>query len=863
MRIDGAASGSEVASGFRASEVHGVVSMHPADGGGGPLEITPPSAVCGGSAPIARPHPGVAWGQGSELKLGLLGGADRPPQPAAPELDFHAAYRRLRHLHNHYNRLSRTDIVRDFRSAMRRASGNLVRLFESFGGRVENLGSPSSGVTTADRAHLVLQEMAGQADRDGDLARAGAIRTALEAIDKQTVEELQALCGNYDSATAPSTQAMQRPPMTAGAAVTVAAIPPQARPPRQFDWISAYGQLRGLANHFSAIDRNVAARDVRAAADRMSKAVMYRFRKFVGDPEHLLPRSGSLTKPERAYRALGDMSRRASESDNASWAYVIRQSLEDLGHSATNDWDEVTAKYGAPDALFTQVTRTSHASDSSTMDSMRAMQAIPAMQLLPARVGPTTSVALPVTVTPPVTGGAARMPVSALDPDSVGHLVQVPGAPGPPPASSLPGPSLCEAAGARAGDLGRRRFDPPATAPGATAVEPLATEATVTPSLAGTSSFWLQPADPVAAQGSVPFDAGLHHTGETVQPPPVTTTPSSTAPAPGAAYPVPSWPDDGLAVERALLAGELPPRFDAPRLIAEAGMFADFGLAQHLVAGLLPLHTIDRLIEAIQTTDKRGRNALYIECLPSVKESIERVARAAPPGRVDREWLDQVRELLRLRDELAARSAASATDLAEFDVTEIDRLLRTGEGASHPPPLPPASAPGHTGAGAGAPPPAADPWRIRPPGMSDGPRPVAVDPWSAPPGPSSQVVYTEAMRTPVLSTGAPPGWPGAGPPGFARAASGAVELPFSHRQEIARRFSTEDALLEAELALQTGGAGALGWSSTRWRAVLADLYRLHHAIVRSDSAAAAARIDVDWSAIEALVPILDVSPPSP
>ena len=147
--------------------------------------------------------------------------------------------------------------------------------------------------------------------------------------------------------------------------------------------------------------------------------------------------------------------------------------------------------------------------------------------------------------------------------------------------------------------------------------------------------------------------------------------------------------------------------------------------------------------------------------------------------------------------------------------------------------------------------------------MSGEPHPVAFDPWSAPSGPGSRVVHTETNRTPVLPTGAPPGWQGAGTPGFARAASGAVELPFSRREAIARQLGTEDALLGAARTLQTGGADALGWSATRWRPVLADLDRLHDAIVQSDSAAAAAMVDVDWGALEALARILHVPPPSP
>ena len=95
------------------------------------------------------------------------------------------------------------------------------------------------------------------------------------------------------------------------------------------------------------------------------------------------------------------------------------------------------------------------------------------------------------------------------------------------------------------------------------------------------------------------------------------------------------------------------------------------------------------------------------------------------------------------------------------------------------------------------------------------------------------------------STGAPPRSQGAGTPGFSRAASGDVELPFSRREEIARRFGTEDALLHAELTVRLGGADALGWSVGRRRDVLDDLGWIN-TIAQLDSAAAAAGSDVDW-----------------
>ena len=165
LRMDatGAASGaaSEAASGtaggFRASEFEGAVSMHPATGGGGPLEIEPPSAVYGENAPMVRPHPGDAWGQGPEMKLGLLGGADRPPQTAAPESDFHAVYRRLRELRSHYrNRQARYGHRRrTSTAAILRVYGAVVRQFVKFGGNTGDLVQASTRhFTAADHAVL-------------------------------------------------------------------------------------------------------------------------------------------------------------------------------------------------------------------------------------------------------------------------------------------------------------------------------------------------------------------------------------------------------------------------------------------------------------------------------------------------------------------------------------------------------------------------------------------------------------------------------------------------------------------------------------------------------------------------------------
>ena len=505
LRMDATESASEAAGGFRASEFEGAVSRHPATGRGGPPEIEPPSAVCGEKAPIARPHPGVAWGHGPEMKLGLLGGADRPPQPAAQKFDFLATNRRLRDLRIHYHRHSRANIAYNFKLANFRVSRRIMHLFEKFGGNTDELAHRPSGFTLAEQAYCTLQKTARQVQRDGDRLWAGTIHEALDAIDKYAVETLQAVCPEHGMAEAPSTQAMQQPPATAGSSVTV--VPMTVAPPVRLD--------------------------------------------------------------------------------------------------------------------------------------------IPVLEI------------------------RIVLAVDLAFPESAGGLVRTTDVPDPPPASGLPVPSLSDA-----GDLGRARLDQPATA----AEQPTTTEASVTPSLGETSSFWLKPVDPAPARGTVPFDSGLHHAGETVQPPPVTTAPGRTAPAlsPGAPFLTPSWVDDDFAVERALLAGDLPPRFNAARLIAESGTFEQYGLAGELAAGRLPIQAIDGLIEGYRATDEGGSNTRDIEHLHSLKESIERALHDAYPGRVDPPWLDLVRALLRPRGDSAPPSAASATGLPE-----IDPLLGTGEGVSH------------------------------------------------------------------------------------------------------------------------------------------------------------------------------------
>ena len=263
LRIDKTASGSEAAGGSRASELEAPSRCIPQAAGAGRSKSTLPSAVHGENARLARPHPDVPWGQGQEMQPGLPGGADRPPPSAAPESDFHAAYRRLRELRSHYYNISRMDIRSDYKRVIDRFRKAILRKFTKFGGNTKELAHRPSATTKADQAYDALHEMARQAERNRDFGRAGEIREALGAFDKRAVEALQALTTKHGIPEAPFIQAVQQPPAAVEPTMAVTAIPPPAHTPGQTDWIAAYRQLRGLTRQYSNAGQALAHADAR------------------------------------------------------------------------------------------------------------------------------------------------------------------------------------------------------------------------------------------------------------------------------------------------------------------------------------------------------------------------------------------------------------------------------------------------------------------------------------------------------------------------------------------------------------------------------------------------------------------------
>ena len=370
---------------------------------------------------------------------------------------------------------------------------------------------------------------------------------------------------------------------------------------------------------------------------------MRKFHQFGGTAESLpwRRRAGGLTKTGLAYHALEKWLREATDSGQFTRAYEIREAVESIRTTTHGIVAELTTKYGPLGALSTPVLR--------------------AMQLPPPRHGPATSAALPVIIGPPVGvptltappvaqlgfPGTALPIVQAINPafpEPPGGLVQTTGAPGPPRRPASPGLPASKPPARKPATSGAGGSTRPPPSPALRARNRLPWRPPSRPLSPGTSSSWLQPADPVPMPGTVPFDFGVHHAGETVQPPLFTAAPGSTAPAPspGAPFLTSSWLEDDFAVERDILAARFPPLFDASQLVIDASMHAELGLVElglveELAAGRIPFQAIDALIATYRTTDDGGSNTPYIEYLLTpegehLARSARRVSGAGRPA---------------------------------------------------------------------------------------------------------------------------------------------------------------------------------------------------------------------------------------
>ena len=350
--------------------------------------------------------------------------------------------------------------------------------------------------------------------------------------------------------------------------------------------------------------------------------------------------------------------------------------------------------------------------------------------------------------------------------------------------------------------------------PGPAAPRSGVAQAMVTPELGAQATFWLRPVDPVPAPGTVRFDAGFHRAGQQPQHSGEAAMGGTTVHRPFVPTPeemldpnrftvTPSWSEDAFEVERALIAGRLPPGFDSSRLMRQwPGLVLDTEIEDLLESGLLPTRAIDSMIERFRAVEGGRGHIQLIQQLEAMKKSIDRALTKAYGYRVDADWL-----------------------------ATVDRFLKTGR-------------------------PAQDPLNPRPQVGFGEVEVVGLD--------ATQPVGSLGAGGRGIVVDPTVGWQAAETPGFGRLASTSAERALSRREQMVHRLMTGEPLSVAqrselirryERAISAGTIASPAPRARTAAALLEDLRRLSTAA--RVSPASAALEDIDWAAIEWMLRLLD------
>ena len=566
--------------------------------------------------------------------------------------------------------------------------------------------------------------------------------------------------------------------------------PPRPAAPES-DFRAVYRRLGELRERYSRRRNRIIVEACEGARERIFRELLYRFELFGGTPEELAQLAGDFdTEAEKVYFALHEMVHQAQRDHYIGRADLIREVLDAI--------------------------RTKAIAEDNALFEVYILGGFPhnqAMQLPPVQLPPVTG-GSPVTVASTSAALAGRLDiadpahrivpeVTLASPQPAGGLVHATDVPGPPPASSLPRPSLSdfEAADALASDLGRARLDQPATAAG----QPTTTAANVTPALVGPSSFWLQPLDPWPTPGTGPVDSGLHHAGETVQPGNL-----------GRGRLDPSAPATTAAQPIATAANV------TPALVGPSSFWLQ-PLDPWPTPGTGPvgsgLHHAGETVQPSPVTATAGSTA------PAPV--------AAPPTGAGRTGSDAV---------------------APPPAADPWRIRPPGMGGG---PRPAAFDPGATLPGPSSQ--VVSTGTIRPPVIRP---PVIGPPVIRPPVIRPPVIRPPVIRPPVMPVGPPRGGQRAEASGFDRAASDAVGSRLARREGFVRRLQLEDEINQATHALFGDDIAAQGWSDRRKLGVLADIHWLLD-VAQVHPVSMLVTLDVDWGSIATLMRILDAHPPSP
>ena len=199
LRGEGAGTMDEAIGLFQVSRLDDTGSVHEASAPDIVPNIRPGATVPGMDAPVShstvsppQPPPGV--------KLGLPGGADRPPQPAAPEPDFYTVYGRICELRRRYRQChaSTADIALEFKAAIERLRQHTMRQFKNFGGNIHDLEKRQPRATIADFAYNASSRK--RLTEPNWMAITGEpmrIREALAGIREAADENLRALSEKF------------------------------------------------------------------------------------------------------------------------------------------------------------------------------------------------------------------------------------------------------------------------------------------------------------------------------------------------------------------------------------------------------------------------------------------------------------------------------------------------------------------------------------------------------------------------------------------------------------------------------------------------------------------------------------------
>ena len=544
MRGEKTGAEGEVTSISRVPELGDTASVHEASALDIEGDFRSGATVPGMDAPVShsavsppQPPPGVP--------IGLLGGADRVPEPKVSTCQFLAVFYRLCKLRNRFAGLRRLAMLEAVEGVLERIFRRLFYQFDLFGGTAEILAR-TEDPTSMGRVYFALVDLGFAARRDNKIELATEIHKAVDAITAGAIGEYQWLSRTYNLGEFTPTLAFQRPPMQ--------------RPP-----VTVAAPSVALAGRL----------DIPGPAHRIAPEVTLAFPQPAGGFVHATdvpgppPASGlpgpSLAKAGDLGRARLDQPATAVGQPTTTEANVTPalagpssfwlQPANPLPagtvpfDSGLHHADE-TAQPGAPKRARLDQPATAAGQPTTTEANVTPALAGPSsFWLQPADPWPAPGIG-PVDsglhhageIAQPGAPKRARLdqPATAAGQPTTTEANVTPALAGsssfwlqpanPLPAGTVPFDSGLHHAGetAQPGAPKRARLDQPVTAAG----QPTTTEANVTPALAGPSSFWLQPVDPWPAPGTVPFAPGLHHAGETVQPPPVAATASSTAPAP-------------------------------------------------------------------------------------------------------------------------------------------------------------------------------------------------------------------------------------------------------------------------------------------------------------------------------------------